>query len=136
MKQKKIKMKNFLTTLLVALCLTTGIAIAHEWMAPERFGKTQNPVQMTAESIAKGKELFLDNCAVCHGDTGVGLSAKEAGLEKNTPNLKKRLSTHSDGDFFWKIQTGRGEMPGFKEDLNDQEIWDVINFIKSETSDQ
>ena len=38
---------------------------------------------------------------------------------------------HTDGDFFWKIQNGKGEMPSFKEDLSGNDIWNVINYIKS-----
>ncbi len=58
--------------------------------------------------------------------------AEFVGLEKSPPNLKERIKMHPDGDFFWKIQEGRGDMPSFNEDLTEEQIWEVINFIRSE----
>lgn len=43
------------------------------------------------------------------------------------------VSSHADGDFFWNIQEGRGEMPAFNEDLTEMEIWSIISFIRSST---
>ena len=107
--------------------------MAHEWMAPKEAADVKNPVVMDVESSSRGKEVYLENCVACHGDTIEGLSAESVGLETSPPNLKKRIKTHSDGDFFWKIQEGRGDMPAFKEDLSEEETWDVINYIRSET---
>ena len=44
--------------------------------------------------------------------------------------LVKRLINHTEGDFFWKIQNGKGKMPSFKEDLLEKQIWNIVNFIK------
>jgi len=35
------------------------------------------------------------------------------------------------GDFAWKIANGRGLMPGFKDHLTKEQIWDLTNFIQS-----
>jgi len=107
--------------------------MAHEWMAPEDEGKRPNPVAFDMKSIERGKIIYLENCAACHGEKIDGLKSVETGLEMDSPNLKKRLLTHTDGDFFWKIQNGRGDMPSFKEDLTEEQTWDVINFIRSES---
>lgn len=112
------------------LYIVSGTASAHEWMAPKKAAMVMNPVLFNAESVDQGRETFLNNCAVCHGDVAEGMSADEAGLTKDVPNLKKRLATHSDGDFFWKIQQGKGEMPSFRGELKEEEIWHIINFLK------
>jgi mono/diheme cytochrome c family protein len=56
-------------------------------------------------------------------------------LAKNlTPkpaDLVEHAARHSDGDFVWKITNGRGTMPGFKDQLTQNQILDVTNFIKS-----
>ena len=120
---------------LIACIFFLGIAAtpisAHEWMAPKEAANQKNSVSATVESVKHGKELFLNHCAYCHSDTATGMSADEVGLEKSPPNLIQRLKNHTDGDFFWKIQHGRSEMPGFKNTLEDDEIWHIINFIKS-----
>ena len=105
---------------------------AHEWMAPDDAAARMNPVPFSEESLARGKEVYDDKCVACHGDHREGLKAEDTGLSKNTPNLQQRLATHSEGDFFWKIQAGRNDMPAFKDELTEQEIWDVINYLKED----
>lgn len=111
--------------------LTCTIAAGHGWMAPKEFSKMINPTALDSSSTSKGEIVFLENCAACHGENAKGLSIENTNLEINTPDLVQRLSTHSDGDFFWKIQEGKGEMPSFKSDIDENDIWDVINFIKA-----
>ena len=57
------------------------------WELPEDADKTKNPIASSAESIEKGKALFLErtkgNCIFCHGETG-------AGNEANLPQLRSR----------------------------------------------
>lgn len=101
--------------------------MAHGWMAPQEAAEMKTPIALEAESVRKGREIYLDKCAACHGDNAEGLEVGETGLEMETPNLKQRLKTHSDGDFFWKINEGRGQMPSFKDELSDEEKWYIIN---------
>jgi mono/diheme cytochrome c family protein len=107
-------------------------ALAHSWMAPEEAAEMANPVASDEESVRRGKEVYNNICAACHGEDLEGLKAEETGLEMDTPNLKHRLKTHSEGDFFWKINEGRGEMPSFKDELTDEEMWHIINHIREE----
>ena len=113
----------------VVLILFTENVLAHSWMAPKAAADKQNPTPLSAVSINRGKAIYLESCAYCHGENLKGLKPAASGLQKDTPDLRQRLKTHTEGDFHWKIQTGKGEMPSFKEDLTDKEIWDIINFI-------
>ena len=117
----------------VALFIGLGIAVAHEWMAPADEGKRPNPIAADQKSLAQGRIAYLDNCAACHGEKIEGMKAEDAGLETDSPDLKQRLLSHTDGDFFWKIRNGRGDMPSFQDELSDNEIWNVINYIRSES---
>ena len=105
---------------------------AHGWMAPKEAARLQNPVTPDEDSLWSGKMAYQENCAACHGDSLQGLKALETGLGMDTPNLKERLKSHSDGDFFWKINEGRGEMPSFKDELSDEQKWQIINYIRKE----
>lgn len=122
-----------LQTVLLGVCTAgvfSGVTVAHEWMAPKKDGAIENPISYSVNSVARGKEVYRENCAACHGDNAEGMNAIDAGLNSSTPDLKERLKNHTDGDFFWKIEKGRGEMPSFKDELEPREIWDVINFLK------
>ena len=102
-------------------------------------------VRASDESIAKGKELFIDRCAECHGDEGRGDAAKKLKTdwgERVWPrDLTKPWSYRygSDGeDIFRRISIGipGTPMPSFadpenKKGLTEEERWHVINYIKS-----
>ncbi len=113
------------------LAFQSGYIFAHSWEAPKKEAQRNNPTPFTPKSINNGKTIFIELCSHCHGESATGLKSEETGLEKNTGNLYKRLMSHSDGDFFWKIRNGKGEMPSFADELNENQIWDVINYIKS-----
>ena len=126
--------------LLLILCLS-AIAIvndlprsawAHEWKAPAKAAKTSNPVEREPQSIQMGQKVFQQFCASCHGPTGRGDGPAASKLVPKPADLVARAKHHSDGDFFWKIATGRPPMPGFKDQLSSRMIWHTINFIRSQ----
>lgn len=131
---KSIKFKIGIILILgfiIAFPWTVYQVIAHGWKAPESAAKTENPIPKSVEVLAAGKTLYEDFCTGCHGLSARGGSSESLGLEMNPPDLIKRLSGHSQGDFFWKIQNGKGDMPGFKNDLEPDEIWQIIHYIKN-----
>ena len=106
-------------------------AMAHSWKAPKEASKVQNPVEKSEQSINSGMKLYNQFCAGCHGRSIGGDESPKGSSKTVPPDLAKRAKHHSDGDFFWKIQHGRGDMPSFQDELQDKEIWDIINYIKS-----
>ena len=108
------------------------------WELPEDADKTRNPVQATEESIAKGKELYLDrakgNCIFCHGENGAGNEANFPRLRRKPADIsnKERMSSMTDGEVFWKISKGiRGIMPDSEKKLSEEERWHVVNYVRT-----
>jgi mono/diheme cytochrome c family protein len=109
------------------------------WELPADAAKTPNPVVASAESIAKGKELYLSpakgNCIFCHGETGSGNEANLPKLRRKPADLtnKERMTSMTDGELFWKITKGiRGIMPpGEKRMPTEEERWHVVNYIRT-----
>jgi mono/diheme cytochrome c family protein len=128
----KIKFKNYGVSLIVFIifCICS-LAIAHGWKAPKEEALIQNPIKMSHKSISKGKALYDQFCSYCHGDNAQGGVGLNLDMKMIPPNLKNRLKGHSEGDFFWKIKKGKGDMPTFQEDMADEEIWQTITYIKS-----
>jgi mono/diheme cytochrome c family protein len=116
---------------LLAFFLLNPAAFAHGWKSPEEDAKVKSQVRYSKASIFRGQESYLDLCSKCHGDNTRGGNPEKWKGKMTPPALVQRLENHSDGDFFWKIQNGRGDMPSFKEDIEPDEIWDIINFIRS-----
>ena len=109
------------------------------WELPDDADKTKNPVAVTPESIAKGKELYLDrnkgNCIFCHGETGAGNEANLANLRRKPADLtnKERMTAMTDGEVFWKISKGiRGIMPAGERKMPlEEERWHVVNYVRT-----
>ena len=114
------------------------------WELPDDADKTKNPVPSSAESIAKGKELYFDrnkgNCVFCHGDTGSGNEANLARLRRKPADLsnKERMTAMTDGELFWKISKGiRGIMPAGENKMKEpEERWHVVNYIRTLAQDK
>jgi len=110
---------------------------ARTWELPADADKTKNPVLDTAESIAKGKELYFaktGNCVFCHGDTGSGNEANLPRLRRKPADIsdKERMSAMTDGEVFWKISKGiTGIMPAGEKRMTEEERWNVVNYVRT-----
>ena len=108
------------------------------WELPEDADKTKNPTTATAESVAKGKELYMErtkgNCVFCHGDTGTGNEANLAKLRRKPADLtnKERMTAMTDGEVFWKVSKGiQGIMPAGEKRMSEEERWHVVNYVRT-----
>lgn len=126
--KNQIQLKT-LTIICVLSFLMLSAAIAHEWMAPKKEAARPNPLENNSQVMDAGQKIYSQLCIDCHGNDARGLSPDITGLAEYTPDLQKTSKTHSDGDLFWKIKTGRGEMPSFMQNLDEEEIWSIIHFI-------
>ena len=107
------------------------------WVAPEAARQVKNPVPVNPESLAAGSQLFHENCAPCHGETGKGDGDTGKIIKKKPANFTdaKLMSEETDGSLFWKMSEGRGPMPSWKDELSDKERWQLVNYIRKLTKD-
>ncbi|MBE0509833.1 MAG: cytochrome c, partial [Gammaproteobacteria bacterium] len=103
----------------------------HAWMAPPEAVATANPVKADKASVRRGETVYRANCMTCHGAQGLGDGPLAASLPTRPANLVAHLAHHTDGDYAWKIRTGRGAMPAFAGVLKDQQVWDAVNYLRS-----
>jgi mono/diheme cytochrome c family protein len=112
-----------------------ALVLAHEktgWIAPEEAKKVKNPIKATKASIEKGKEIYEKKCALCHGVKGDGKGPASSGLNPKPTNFRDSHGERmTDGEHFWKITKGRGQMPSYEKDLIVEERWHVINYINT-----
>jgi mono/diheme cytochrome c family protein len=112
-----------------------------------RLGRAAEPTAPDPNDpnlVARGKAIYAEHCASCHG----------ANLE-GQPNWRHRLPNgrmpapphdpvghtwhHSDKQLFDMTKFGPGalvpgyqsDMPGFKDKLSDADIWAVLSYIES-----
>jgi mono/diheme cytochrome c family protein len=73
--------------------------------------------------------FFQRNCAVCHGPKGEG---KQIG-EKYAPNLRsEKIINDPDERLFQQISNGGGGMPAFKYQINEDQIREMVKYIRQE----
>ncbi|MCE1118505.1 MULTISPECIES: FTR1 family protein [Pseudomonas] len=88
---------------------------------------------------ARGAALYVQNCSICHGDTGLGDGPAGLGLEPPPANLRNvaRLDQLSLYDLYNTLGLGieGTEMPSFADQLDERQRWDVAAYIASFSAD-
>ena len=85
---------------------------------------TVTPVQAHADAKKDGAALFASSgCGHCHGDMGEGTS-KGPSLQ----NLRKKLNADAATK---QIKEGGKTMPPFGDALSDQQIEELVKFLRS-----
>jgi high-affinity iron transporter len=97
---------------------------------PEYSGLT-NP--LGADAAEAGAKVFATNCASCHGEMGHGDGPVATSLTPRPVNLVTLQAASSDDYLFWRISTGRSgtAMVGWKGILADEQIWQVVAFLRT-----
>jgi copper transport protein len=100
-----------------------------------------NPVEATTESVERGRVLYQQNCVVCHGVDGRGDGPQAASLDPAPTDFRLHIPLHTDPQFFNFIAYGyiNSAMPAWRDQLSDEQMWDLVNFLRvefSETPDQ
>ena len=104
--------------------------------------------ELDGRDIESGKVLYADNCASCHGAKLEGQpnwrSPDENGVLPAPPHDETGHTWHHDNALLFTYTKLGGKdalaqrgvnfnsgMPGFSEALTDDEIWDILAFIRS-----
>ena len=128
---------------LIALSLVLGLAVLSLWQGPSQTPQPAEPANLAAWE--RGRQLYITHCASCHG----------ANLE-GQPNWTQRLPSgrlpapphdvsghtwhHPDRVLFAITKYGteavvggdyESDMPGFSDRLADEDIWAILDYIKS-----
>jgi mono/diheme cytochrome c family protein len=98
---------------------------------PVKDARAPNPVKPTPESIAEGKKTYGYDCAQCHGATGDGKT--HVAKELKVPNLTDPafLKDWTDGELFYTIKNGHGNMPPEGNRVTPEQLWNLVNYIRS-----
>jgi mono/diheme cytochrome c family protein len=103
-------------------------------VVPESAKKVKNPTDKAdKENLAIGKSLYSKHCQSCHGKEGYGDGPKAKELEGEVGDFSsEEFHSQSDGALFYKITTGRDDMPAFDKKIPDAEDrWLIVNYIRT-----
>jgi mono/diheme cytochrome c family protein len=80
-----------------------------------------------AQAADPTRELFQRNCAACHGREGEG---RQIGT-LTVPSLREgRAAADTDARLLTQIHDGGKGMPPFKDSLTDEQIADLLRFVR------
>jgi mono/diheme cytochrome c family protein len=130
---------------LVLLCFTAAAqdqpkpapaaatASAADYKIPPEAVKLPNPVKPTPASLAQGKKSYGYDCAVCHGQDGDGKGDLAADMKLKLADYRDpaALKAMTDGEMFYIIKNGKGEMTGEGDRAKTDEIWNLVNYVRS-----
>lgn len=105
---------------------------------------TKNPVAPTAEVLARGRQAYDINCAICHGYTGQGGNDPKQGhglvgrrWPVAVPNFHyvegkdNRVASLVDGEYYEVITNGKGTMPAYGARIAPEERWAIVHYLRA-----
>lgn len=93
------------------------------------------PPDVRQDETASGRKIFTEICANCHKEDGTGGKVTIEGKTINADNLTTdKMKNMADAKYVEYIKNGVPDegMPAFKDKLNDEQINNVIKFIRTE----
>jgi len=117
-----------------------GMRERHSAPIPADYQGLTNPTPDDEESLARGEKIYAQQCATCHGDSGMGDGPAGQSLAPAPAPIAHTSQMLEDSYLFWRISEGGGQfntaMIPYKSILSEQEIWDVINYTRALGSGQ
>lgn len=112
---------------------TTSPKITAYAAIPAAAAKEPNPVKTSPESIAHAKKWWALDCAMCHGKDGDGKgeTAKDMKLVMADFTDPATFKDRTDGEIFYIIKNGYGDMPAEGQRIKREENWDLVNYVRS-----
>jgi mono/diheme cytochrome c family protein len=105
---------------------------------PAPYNSISNPLPRTRETVEQGAKVYEQNCASCHGTTGLGDGPVGRTLSPPPANLaflSQMPMVQWDPFMYWTVAEGGAQfgsaMPAFKGTLSKDDIWAVVAYIQA-----
>lgn len=100
---------------------------------PVEAARMVNPVKPTPESLARAKKIYGFDCATCHGASGNGKGDLATDLKLTMADFTDpaSLKNRTDGELFYIIRNGRGQMPPEGDRAKTDEVWNLVHYIRA-----
>jgi mono/diheme cytochrome c family protein len=100
---------------------------------PAEASRMVNPVKPNPVSQTHAKNVYGYDCAMCHGTNGNGKGDMVADLKLTLKDYTDpaALKDLTDGDLFYIIKNGKGQMPGEGDRAKPDDIWNLVILVRS-----
>jgi mono/diheme cytochrome c family protein len=124
----------FVSALVLAAASPQEPAPAAPTVVPAEAARMVNPVKPTPESLAHAKKVYGWDCAICHGEKGDGKGDAVADLKLKMKDYTDPASLKdlTDGEIFYIIRKGKGQMPPEEAArAKDEDVWNMVVLIRA-----
>jgi mono/diheme cytochrome c family protein len=91
-----------------------------------------NPLPVSAELLARGRERYVIYCSRCHGETGDGNGiTTKYGMLRAGNFHDPRLIRMADGEIFNTVTAGKNLMPSYASQVTLTDRWAVIAYVRT-----
>lgn len=105
---------------------------------PRPYGMARDPWRDTASKLRRGRDIFDQKCASCHGWSGQGTGPDAFALVPAPADLEwlaGKPKSKADPYIYWSIAEGGrafdSEMPAYKQTLSKRDIWSVTAYLRA-----
>ena len=90
-----------------------------------------NPLPLTQPLAERGRKVFNDHCAVCHGAVGDGTALLSRAYGAKPGNLLSNvMHGQPDGYIYGVIMLGKNAMPSYAADLDASDRWAAVDYVR------
>jgi len=94
---------------------------------------------VTAETLERGKAIYAQACAACHGPEGTGAAQVSMVDSQGMPTKPRDLTaglfkgSSESRDLYYRIMAGLpgSPMPSYAGVYTDEQLWDLIHYVQS-----
>ena len=123
---------------LLAAALCWAVAAAAQQEPEDKKPETEKPFRIDGNA-EKGRVIYQQLCVTCHGEHGDGQGPAGRQLSVTLPDFAdaEYMLARDDKDLFTTVKEGgaavgkSGIMHSWKSNLNDQQIHDVLAYVRT-----
>jgi len=91
-----------------------------------------NPMQVSAQSMERGRQRFQIYCTPCHGPLGDGNGVmKKLGMVVLANLHDARIARMPDGELFHVISSGRNNMLPYAATISVEDRWAIVAYLRA-----
>ncbi len=97
----------------------------------EAEAELSNPLAVSPDVLARGKNRYNTFCATCHSPSGQDTTeVVRRGLQKPPSLAAANAKGYSDARLFHVISAGQNIMPGYAGKIPEEDRWAIVHYVR------
>lgn len=95
---------------------------------------TKNPLNITAQVLARGQQRYNIYCTPCHDSNGTGNGLVKKKITFQLPNMnfhEQVVKDYADGYIFNVITNGKNNMQPYRHQIQVKDRWAIVAYVRA-----